>query len=232
MPALSAPEGVEVRGKIRDGFDTILTPEALGLLADLHRRFNPRRRELLEARHRRQAELDAGGTLDFLAETADVRDDPGWTVADPAPGLVDRRAEITGPTDAKMTINALNSGAKVWLADFEDANTPLWENMVSGQLNLRAALDRTIDFTAEGGKSYGLKPAEELATIVVRPRGWHLPEKHVLVDGEEVSGSLFDFALYLVHCGQRQLDAGKGPYYYLPKMESHLEARLWNDVFV
>jgi len=232
MAALSALDGVEIHGEILDGFESILTPEALGLLADLHRRFNPRRLELLEARHRRQAEFDAGGTLDFLPETADIRNDSSWTVAEPAPGLVDRRAEITGPTDAKMTINALNSGAKVWLADFEDANTPLWENMVSGHLNLRAALDRTIDFTAEGGKSYALKPAAELATIVVRPRGWHLPEKHVLIDGEEVSGSLFDFALYLVHCGQRQLDAGKGPYYYLPKMESHLEARLWNEVFV
>jgi len=232
MAVQSAPAGVEIRGERRDGFDSVLTSEALGLLADLHRRFNGRRLELLAARRRRQETLDSGGTLDFLPETARIRDDPSWKVASPAPGLVDRRAEITGPTDAKMTINALNSGAEVWLADFEDANTPLWENMVSGQANLRAALDRTIDFTAEGGKSYALKPAEELATIVVRPRGWHLPEKHVLVDGEEVSGSLFDFALYLVHCGQRQIDAGKGPYYYLPKMESHLEARLWNEVFV
>ncbi|WP_127782432.1 malate synthase A [Rhodococcus sp. X156] len=230
--ATAAPTGIEVRGERQEGFDCVLTDEALGLLADLHRRFNPRRRELLEARQRRQADLDAGGTLDFLAETADVRSDDSWSVAPPAPGLVDRRAEITGPTDAKMTINALNSGAKVWLADFEDANTPLWPNMVQGQLNLRAALDRTIDFTAEGGKSYALRPAEELATIVVRPRGWHLPEKHVLVDGEEVSGSLFDFTLYLVTSGRKQVELGQGPYYYLPKMESHLEARLWNDVFL
>jgi malate synthase len=232
MSVQSAPEGVEVRGEIRDGFESILTLDALGLLADLHRRFNARRLGLLQARHRRQAYLDGGGMLDFLPETAGIREDTSWSVAPPAPGLADRRAEITGPTDAKMTINALNSGAKVWLADFEDANTPLWENMVSGQLNLRAALDRTIDFTVEGGKSYALKPATELSTIVVRPRGWHLPEKHVLVDGEEVSGSLFDFTMYLVHCGQRQIDAGKGPYFYLPKMESHLEARLWNEVFV
>ena len=143
---------------------------------------------------------------------------------------MDRRVEITGPTDRKMTINALNSGAKVWLADFEDASTPTWKNVVEGQLNLRDALDRTIDFTSPEGKSYAL--GDELATIVVRPRGWHLPEKHITVDGEPMSGSLVDFALYLFHCGQRQIDAGKGPYFYLPKMESHLEARLWNDVFL
>ena len=149
----------------------------------------------------------------------------------PAPGLVDRRVEITGPTERKMTINALNSGANVWLADFEDANTPLWENMITGQLNLCDALDRTIDFTSDEGKAYQLRPDGELATIVVRPRGWHLDEKHVLVDGQRVSGSLFDFALYFFHCAQRQLGKGKGPYFYLAKMESHLEARLWNDVF-
>ena len=139
--------------------------------------------------------------------------------------------EITGPTERKMTINALNSGANVWLADFEDANTPLWENMITGQLNLKDALDRTIDFTSEEGKSYRLLPDEELATIVVRPRGWHLDEKHLLVDGQRVSGSLFDFALYFFHCARRQLDQGKGPYFYLAKMESHREARLWNDAF-
>ena len=154
-----------------------------------------------------------------------------WRVAAPAPGLVDRRVEITGPTDKKMTINALNSGAKVWLADFEDANTPLWDNMVTGQLNLADALDRKIDFTSEDGKAYQLVPAEELATIVVRPRGWHLDEKHLLVDGQRVSGSLFDFGMYFAHCARRQLDAGKGPYFYLAKLESHLEARLWNDAF-
>ena len=152
-------------------------------------------------------------------------------MAAPAPGLVDRRVEITGPTDRKMTINALNSGAKVWLADFEDANTPLWENMVSGQLNLIGALDRTLDFTSEEGKSYQLGPDADLATIVVRPRGWHLDEKHLLVDGQRVSGSLFDFALYFFHCARRQLEKGSGPYFYLPKIESHLEARLWNDAF-
>src|SRR5215217_4206979 len=197
--------------------------------ADLHRRFNGRRLELLAARDERDARLSSGGTLDFLPETAQVRDDPSWRVAEPGPGLVDRRVEITGPTDQKMTINALNSGAKVWLADFEDANTPLLVNMLSGQRNLRAAITRTIDFES-GGKAYAL--ADEVATIVVRPRGWHLPEKHLVIDGEPMSGSLFDFGLYLFHSGRLQVDAGRGPYFYLPKMESHLEARLWNDVFV
>jgi len=230
--ALQLLDGVEIRGELRDGFETVLTPPALELLADLHRTFGARRLELLEQRRQRQARLDGGATLDFRQETADIRLDGHWQVAPVAPGLEDRRCEMTGPTDAKMTVNAMNSGAKVWLADFEDANTPLWENMVAGQLNLRRSLDRELDFTVEQGKSYTLRPAEELATIVVRPRGWHLPEKHVLIDGAEVSGSLFDFALYLVNSGQKQIDAGKGPYFYLPKLESYLEARLWNDVFV
>ena len=224
------PEGVELNGPMLDRFEEILTPEALGFLATLQREFGARRKELLAKRAERQEELARGGTLDFLPETAGIRQDNSWRVAKPAPGLVDRRVEITGPTDRKMTINALNSGAKVWLADFEDANTPLWENMVGGQLNLCDALDRTIDFET-GGKSYTLKPDEELATIVVRPRGWHLDEKHVLVDGERMSGSLFDFGLYFFHCARRQLAKGKGPYFYLPKMESRLEARLWNDAF-
>ncbi|MGZ4516916.1 MAG: malate synthase A, partial [Mycobacteriaceae bacterium] len=222
---------VHLQGPVEGRAAEVLTPEALDFVARLQREFGERRLELLRARDERQVRLDAGELPRFLTTTSSVRDSE-WKVAKAPKDLQDRRAEITGPTDAKMTINALNSGAKVWLADFEDANTPLWENMVSGQLNLRAALDRTIDFTVEGGKSYALKPAAELSTIVVRPRGWHLPEKHVLVDGEEVSGSLFDFTMYLVHCGQRQIDAGKGPYFYLPKMESHLEARLWNEVFV
>ncbi|MFI6498439.1 malate synthase A [Nonomuraea typhae] len=220
---------MEITGPMHDRFDEILTPEALDFVAALHRRFDARRLELLQARQVRQAELSAGGTLDFLPETKAVREGD-WQVAAPAPGLEDRRVEITGPVDQKMTINALNSGAKVWLADFEDANSPLWENCVRGQLNLRNALDRTIDFET-GGKSYTLKPDAELATVVVRPRGWHLNEKHAKVDGEEVSGSLFDFGLYFFHCAQRQLAKGRGPYFYLPKMESHLEARLWNDVF-
>jgi len=228
---VSTPEGVQVKGPLGPRFETVLTDEALAFLADLHRSFDARRRQLLAARDDRYAVLAAGGTLDFLPETQHVRDGD-WHVAAPAPGLVDRRAEITGPTDRKMTINALNSGAQVWLADFEDASTPTWDNAVNGQLNLIDALDRTIDFTSPEGKSYLLKDAGELATIVVRPRGWHLSEKHLEVDGERVSGSLFDFGLYFFHCAQRQLDAGKGPYFYLPKMESHLEARLWNDVFV
>ncbi|MFC4529548.1 malate synthase A [Sphaerisporangium dianthi] len=225
-----AMEGVEISGPSLDRFDEILTPEALRFVATLQREFEGRRRELLDVRQARQAELSAGGTLDFLPETKAVREDDSWRVAEPAPGLVDRRVEITGPVDRKMTINALNSGAKVWLADFEDANSPLWENVVGGQLNLRDALDRTIDFEA-GGKRYALRPDEELATIVVRPRGWHLTEKHVLVDGEPFSASIFDFGLYFFHCARRQIDKGKGPYFYLPKIESHLEARLWNDVF-
>jgi len=223
---------VEVTGTPGDRYDEILTPEALDLLATLQRELGGRREELLRARAERQERLSAGGTLDFLPETASVRADESWRVAPPAPGLEDRRVEITGPTDRKMTINALNSGAKVWLADFEDANTPLWENMVEGHLNLMEALDRTIDFTdPRTGKSYALKDDEELATIVVRPRGWHMEEKHVLVDGKPMSGSLFDFGLYLFHGARRQIAKGKGPYYYLPKIESHLEARLWNDAF-
>ena len=210
--------------------ESVLTPRALELVAGLHRQFDERRRQLLARRTERAAELEAGGTLDFLAETKAIREDDSWKVADPAPGIEDRRVEITGPTDAKMAINALNSGAKVWLADFEDANTPLFENMLAGQANLRASLDGSLSFKNPDGKEYSL--GEELATIVVRPRGWHLPEKHVLVDGQPVSGSLFDFALYLVHCGQAQIDRGQGPYYYLPKVESHEEARLWNDAFV
>jgi malate synthase len=224
-------DGIEVIGPHGDRYDEILTPDALALVARLQRELGPRRAELLAARDRRQEALSAGGTLEFLAGTQAIRDDGSWRVAPPAPGLVDRRVEITGPTDRKMTINALNSGAKVWLADFEDANTPLWDNMVTGQLNLRDALDRTIDFISDEGKAYQLRPDEELATIVVRPRGWHLDEKHLLVDGQRTSGSLFDFGMYFFHCAQRQLDKGKGPYFYLAKMESHLEARLWNDAF-
>ena len=224
-------DGIEVTGPHGDRYDEILTPDALALVARLQRELGPRRAELLAARDRRQEALSAGGTLEFLAGTQAIRDDGSWRVAPPAPGLVDRRVEITGPTDRKMTINALNSGAKVWLADFEDANTPLWDNMVTGQLNLRDALDRTIDFISDEGKAYQLRPDEELATIVVRPRGWHLDEKHLLIDGQRTSGSLFDFGMYFFHCAQRQLDKGKGPYFYLAKMESHLEARLWNDAF-
>lgn len=227
---MSLPAGVQLAGPLHDRYDQILTPESLGFLAGLHCAFDGRRRELLANRAERAAALAAGGLLDFLPETKDVRDGE-WRVADPAPGLVDRRVEITGPTDAKMTINALNSGAMVWLADHEDANTPLWENVIEGQLNLRDAIERKLAFTSPEGKSYALNEGA-LATIVVRPRGWHLAEKHILVDGERMSGSLVDFGLYFFHCAKLQLERGAGPYFYLPKIESHLEARLWNDVFL
>jgi malate synthase len=228
---LTMPERVEITGPTEERYVEILSPRALELLVMLHDALADRRAEALAARRRRQVQLSGGAMLDFLHETEHIRADDSWRVAPPAPGLIDRRVEITGPTDQKMTINALNSGANVWLADFEDANTPLWSNMIEGQLNLKDALDRTIDFTSEEGKSYALNPDETLATIVVRPRGWHLDEKHILIDGRRASGSLTDFALYMAASAQRQLDKGKGPYFYLPKMESHVEARLWNDAF-
>ena len=221
---------VRVTGPMLDRFDQILTPEVLQLLGQLESQFGARRRELLAAREVRQAAIIAGADLDFLPETKAIRDGD-WKVAPASPGLIDRRVEITGPAEQRMTVNALNSGAKVWLADFEDAIAPFWENLVNGQLYLRDALDRTLDFTTPEGRAYALKPDNELATIVVRPRGWHLEEKHLLVDGKPMSASLFDFTLYFFHCAQRQIAKGKGPYFYLPKMESHLEARLWNDVF-
>ena len=199
---MAAGAGVEITGPAGDRYSEILTPGALDLIAALQRELGGRRAELLAARAARQAELTAGGTLDFLPGTRRIRDDPSWRVAPLAPGLVNRKVEITGPTERKMTINALNSGANVWLADFEDANTPLWENMITGQLNLKDVLARTIDFTSDDGKSYRLGPDSELATIVVRPRGWQLDEKHLLVDGARVSGSLLDFALYFFHCAR------------------------------
>ncbi|WP_081236843.1 malate synthase A [Streptomyces viridosporus] len=214
--------------------DEVLTDTALAFVAELHRRFTPRRDELLARRAERRAEIARTGTLDFLPETAAVRADDSWRVAPAPDALNDRRVEITGPTDRKMTVNALNSGAKVWLADFEDASAPTWENVVLGQLNLIDAHTRNIDFTDPGsGKSYALRPAEELATVVVRPRGWHLDERHLTdPDGTPVPGALVDFGLYFFHNAERLLDLGKGPYFYLPKIESHLEARLWNEVFV
>ncbi|MFK0099827.1 malate synthase A [Streptomyces sp. NPDC091040] len=213
--------------------DEVLTPAALAFVAELHRRFTPRRNELLARRGERRAEIARTSTLDFLPETAAIRADDSWKVAPAPAALNDRRVEITGPTDRKMTINALNSGAKVWLADFEDASAPTWENVVLGQLNLMDAYDRSIDFTdPKSGKSYALKPAEELATVVTRPRGWHLDERHLQLDGTPVPGALVDFGLYFFHNAQRLIDLGKGPYFYLPKTESHLEARLWNDIFV
>ncbi|MFE8011668.1 malate synthase A [Streptomyces antibioticus] len=213
--------------------EEVLTEEALAFVAALHRRFTPRRDELLARRAERRAEIARTSTLDFLPETAAIRADDSWRVAPSPAALEDRRVEITGPTDRKMTVNALNSGARVWLADFEDASAPTWENVILGQLNLTDAYTRRIDFTDPvSGKSYALKDAAELATVVMRPRGWHLNERHLQVDGEEVPGALVDFGLYFFHNAQRLLDLGKGPYFYLPKTESHLEARLWNDVFV
>ncbi|MFW6691283.1 malate synthase A [Streptomyces sp. MAR4 CNX-425] len=213
--------------------DEVLTAAALDFLAELHRRFTPRRDELLARRAERRAALARTPALDFLPETAGVRADDSWRVAPAPPALEDRRVEITGPTDRKMTINALNSGAKVWLADFEDASAPTWANVIGGQANLIDAYERRIDFTdPASGKSYALKPAAELATVVTRPRGWHLDERHLTVEGLPMPGALVDFGLYFFHNARRLLDLGKGPYFYLPKTESHLEARLWNDVFV
>src|SRR5438876_3630999 len=209
--------------------ERILTPEALAFVAELHRTFNPIRLELLAARVERQERIVAGELPDFLPETHAVRADPDWRAAPPPPDLRDRRVEITGPVDRKMVINALNSGAKMFMADFEDSNSPTWRNCVEGQANLIDAVDRTISLDT-GEKQYALQA--EIATLLVRPRGWHLHEAHLRVDGEPVSASLFDFGLYLFHCGRRQREAGSGLYFYLPKLESHLEARLWNDVFL
>ncbi|MCQ4043134.1 malate synthase A [Streptantibioticus rubrisoli] len=211
--------------------EEVLTDEALTFVAALHRRFAPRRAELLARRRERRDEIARTARLDFLPETAAIRAGD-WQVAPAPQALNDRRVEITGPTDRKMTINALNSGARVWLADFEDASAPTWENVVLGQLNLIDAYERRIDFTTPEGKSYALRPDAELATVVMRPRGWHLDERHLVVDGEPVPGAFVDFGLYFFHNAERLLAKGKGPYFYLPKTESHLEARLWNDVFV
>jgi malate synthase len=207
----------------------ILTPEALAFLTQLHRRFAGRRADLLADRQRRRRRLAEGANLDFLPETRAIREDDSWRVAPPPPGLVDRRVEITGPTDRKMTINALNSGAKVWLADFEDANTPHFGNIINGQANLYDAIRRQIEYTAPDGKRYEL--GESTATIVVRPRGWHLTEKKLRVDGQVMVGGLVDFGLYFFHNARELVAQGLGPYYYLAKLESHHEARLWRDVF-
>ncbi|KIF71075.1 malate synthase [Streptomyces sp. AcH 505] len=213
--------------------DEVLSEAALTFLAELHRRFTPRRDELLARRVERRAEIARTSSLDFRPETAAVRADDSWRVAPAPAALNDRRVEITGPTDRKMTINALNSGARIWLADFEDASAPTWENVVTGQLNLIDAYERRIDFTdPSSGKSYALKPAGELATAVMRPRGWHLDERHLRLDGVAVPGALVDFGLYFFHNAKRLIDLGKGPYFYLPKTESYLEARLWNEIFV
>ncbi|WP_427135079.1 malate synthase A [Pseudarthrobacter sp. S9] len=212
--------------------EEILTTEALDFITALHKATAERRQELLQARLHRRVQISNGEDPKFLPETAHIREDGSWRVAPPAPGLEDRRVEITGPVDKKMTINALNSGAKVWLADMEDSSTPSWRNVIQGQLNLIDALDRSIDFTSPEGKEYKLGPDGTLPTIVVRPRGWHLPEKHMLIDNKPVAGGIVDFGLYFFHNARRLLAQGKGPYFYLPKIENHLEARLWNDVFI
>ncbi len=219
---------IEITRDLPERGDEVLSREAVEFVADLQRTFGARRAELLELRTKRQAELDAGIRPDFLAETAHIRASD-WNVAPAPDDLRDRRVEITGPVDRKMMINALNSWAKVFMADFEDANTPTWENVVAGQVNLVDAYRRTLALDTPT-KQYRL--ADEVATLMVRPRGWHLPEKHLLVDGEPVSASLFDFGIYLFNAGREALEAGTGPYFYLPKLENHLEARLWNDVFV
>lgn len=221
-------DSVQTTAPIADDLAPFISPAALEFVADLHRTFNPRRQELLAAREARQQAMLTGGHLGFLEETADVRSGD-WQVA-PAPAdLDDRRAEITGPCDRKMVINALNSGAKVFMADLEDASSPTWFNVTDGQRNLHDAVRRTITFQNPDGREYRLN--ETTATLVVRPRGWHLNERHVLVDGEAASGSLVDFGLYFYNNAKELLARGSGPYFYLPKMESHLEARLWNDVF-
>src|SRR6266481_5382353 len=225
---IPTPPGVQLRGGLAPAFPEIVSPDALAFVAKLQRAFGNRREECLKRRQDRQAAFDCGEALDFLPKTKSIRES-NWTCAPIPADLRDRRVEITGPTDRKMVINALNSGAKVFMADFEDANSPTWANMVEGQINLRDAIRRTISFTSPEGKSYQLK--EDIAVLLVRPRGWHLPEKHMLVDGKPVSGSLFDFGLDFFHNATELMARGSGPYFYLPKMESHLEARLWNDVF-
>ncbi len=221
--------GVEIRGAASPAVDAVLTPDALAFVADLHRTFNPRRKELLARRAQRQAEIDRGLLPTFLPETEDIRQ-ALWRVAPAPPDLEDRRVEITGPTERKMMINALNSGAKVFMGDFEDALSPTWENVILGQINCSDAIRRTIEFTNPDGRVYRLN--ERVATLLVRPRGWHLVEKHVTLNGEPISGSLFDFGLYFFRNAHELLARGSGPYFYLPKLENHLEARLWNDVFV
>jgi len=231
MSATTEPiiKGLEIKAPLLPGFEEILTPEALEFVVKLQKNFNKRRLELLAARVEKQKQIDAGKLPDFLPETKTIRESD-WVAAPIPADLQDRRVEITGPVDRKMIINALNSGAKDFMADFEDSNSPFWNNNIEGQLNLRDAIRKTISFTNEAGKEYKLN--EQTAVLMVRPRGWHLPEKHVLVDGEVMSGSLFDFGLFFFHNVKQLIANGTGPYFYLPKMESHLEAKLWNDVFV
>jgi len=230
MPSTTQVQELElqINAPVSPAYAEILTPEAQRFVASLAAQFDARRKELLARRQVRQAELDAGYYPDFLMETAEIRTSE-WTVAPIPADLMDRRVEITGPVDRKMVINALNCGANVFMADFEDANSPTWTNNLDGQVNLRDAIRRTIEFTSPEGKKYKLN--DKIATLLVRPRGWHLDEKHVLLGGKPISGSLFDFGLFFFHNAKQQIANGSGPYFYLPKLESHLEARLWNDVF-
>ena len=228
LSTLTLPAGMEINAPIRPGFEAVLSLPALELVAKLHRAFEPRRQQLLAARVERSKRLDAGERPDFLAETQAIREGD-WKVAPVPPALQCRRVEITGPVEAKMVINAFNSGADSYMTDFEDSNSPLWTNQIQGQINLGQAIRRTLTLESNG-KTYKLN--EKIATLQVRPRGWHLDEKHVLVDGQRVSGGIFDFALFMFHNAKEQIARGAGPFFYLPKMESHLEARLWNDVFV
>lgn len=221
--------GLEIAGPVPPHYAEILTPAACAFVAELCAKFGARREQLLARRVVRQAEIDAGNMPDFLPETAHIRGGD-WQVPPPPADLVDRRTEITGPVDRKMAINALNSGAQCWMADFEDANSPTWENVIEGQINMRDAALRTLTFESPEGKKYALK--DRIATIVARPRGWHMEEKHALLGGKRVSASLFDWGLYFFHNAKVLIARGSGPYFYLPKMESHLEARLWNDVFI
>jgi malate synthase len=230
MPRFANLPGVEVLAPIPANYAEILTPEAMAFLADLQRNFNARRKALLEERHLRQKSLDSGEKPNFLGQTKSIRQ-ADWTVAPLPADILDRRVEITGPVDRKMIINALNSGAKVFMADFEDSSTPLWNNLLEGQINLRDAIRRTITYAdPASGKQYKLN--DQVAVLFIRARGWHLEEWHVMVDGEPMSGSIFDFGLYFFHNAKELLARGSGPYFYLPKMESHLEARLWNDIFI
>jgi malate synthase len=230
MPKLVDIPGVEILAPITESHAGILSPEAIDFIVDLQRTFNVRRKELLNAREERQRRLDAGERPNFLEETRSIRESE-WTVAPMPADIIDRRVEITGPVDRKMIINALNSGARIFMADFEDSSTPTWNNLLDGHINLRDAVRRTITYADPAtGKQYKLN--EKIAVLFVRPRGWHLEERHVLVDGEPMSGTIFDFGLYFFHNAQKLVARGSGPYFYLPKMESHLEARLWNDVFI
>ena len=228
--SFTTPDGIEATPPRDQGYADIVSIDALRFIADLHRRFEPRRQELLAARRERDRVLRAGGTLDFLPETEEIREGD-WRVPPPPPDLEDRRVEITGPTDRKLVINALNSGASTFMADFEDASTPTWMNVVAGQRNMIDAIERTITYDSEvDDRQYALN--DETATLIVRPRGWHLDERHMRVDGEVVSGALLDFGLYMFHNARRLVERGSGPYFYLPKLEHHTEAALWNEVFV